>query len=158
MRRACRVALTNSRGSDSQKEFVCIYRPLWKPDYEVRVRLRDVECLPKEVQKQVMSSGTCQSFPHHLTRCSDKAIFATAPNGPMGRQKAPPALLKPSSSKRWRTSSLRAAYKHLSPSNVCSQDSANSDVFCCDQDVHSCDHMMHTLQHIGRKFTTGVHI
>ena len=95
-----------------------------------------------------MSSSTCRSIPHHLTRCSDKAL----PQPPMGRGKAPPALLKPSSSKRWRTSSLRAAYKHLSPSNVCSQASANSDAFNCDQDdVYIYEHVM---QHRGKKFTT----
>ena len=54
------MALTNGRGSDSQKELVCIHSSLWKPDNEVRVSLRDVESLPKEVQKQVMSSSTCQ--------------------------------------------------------------------------------------------------
>ena len=81
------MALTNSRGSDNQKELVCIHCVLWKPDNEVRVSLRGIESFPKEVQKQVMSSSTCQSFTTSLHKTLRRGCPVTAPNGTMGRQK-----------------------------------------------------------------------
>lgn len=117
------AALTDSWGSNNQEELVHIRCFAFKLDDEVRVGLRDIVGFAKKVQKQIMSSSTCQQLvrvAHHCKGCSRPSGFKFGQYvACWRRQKAAPALLKPSSSKRWRTSSLRAAYKHLSPSNVC---------------------------------------
>lgn len=47
----CRVALTNSWGSNHQEELVRRYRFPFKIDDEVRVGLRDIEGFAQKVQE-----------------------------------------------------------------------------------------------------------